>query len=232
MTPRPALRRTLLLAGILPALLVLAFGVKVGLMVQHDRDGRDAFERGDHDGSQREFAANRSLNLLEPWVAPFDEGTAHHVEGQYDAAVLDYESALDDVPEREECTVRINLALAHESIGDALAEQRDPEGAVESWEAGIDALADGGCPQSSGRGEDQTRDAETLDRRLRSKTEQQEQPQPGERPRQPTPEGQDGERPQDPRQEQLERNNERGQEQRREDRELYDDLDTSRPYSW
>ena len=234
MTARPRLRRVLLLSGIVPALLVVAFLVKVLLMLHDNAAGRDAFDRGDHDGAQASFAENRTLNLLEQWVAPFDEGTAHHAEAEYDAAIADYRAALEDVPLREECTVRINLALAHESVGDARAEQQDREGAVDAWQAGVDVLAEGGCPEESGRGEEQTRDSQAVDERLRQKIEQQEQEQQQQPPppQPPPPRGGDGEGQQDPRQQELERNNERGQDQRHEDQELYDDRDYSRPYSW
>ena len=234
MTSRRHLRRTLFLAGILPTLLVLAFALKVALMLQDNADGRDAFDRGDYDGAQAAFADTRSLNWMESWVAPFDEGTAHHAEGQYDAAIPDYEAALEDVPEREECTVRINLALAHEAVGDLQAEQMDNEAAIDSWQAGVDVLAEGGCPDQSGRGEEQTEDAETLDERLRQKIQQQEQQQPQEQPQPPEEEQPEGEQEgqEDPRQERLERNNERGLEQRREDQELYEDGNYSRPYNW
>ncbi|WP_435770959.1 hypothetical protein [Nocardioides sp. SYSU DS0651] len=232
MTGRRRLRRYLLLGGLLPTVLVLAFAVKVVWMLQDNAAGRDAFLRGDYDGAQGSFAETRSLNLLEPWVAPFDEGTAHHAEGELDSAIADYGTALDDVPTREECTVRINLALAHEAVGDARAEAQDHDGAIASWQAGIEALADGGCPQESGRGEEQTRDAEAVDKRLRDKVEQQEQErQQQQPPPPPQPGDSEGDEP-DPREEQLERNNQRGLEQRREDRERYDDPDYSRPYAW
>lgn len=177
MTRHPRLRRTLLLAGVLPAILSLAFGLKVALMLQDNAGGRDAFDRGDYDGAQVAFADTRSLNWLESWIAPFDEGTAHHAAGEYDAAVPDYEAALEHVPHREECTVRINLALAHEAIGDQHAEEMDSEAAIDSWQTGVDVLAEGGCPDESGRGEEQTADAETLDERLRQKLQQEQQPQ-------------------------------------------------------
>lgn len=239
MSPRPHQRRALFLAGILPAVLALAFGLKVTLMLQANAEGRDAFDRGDYDGAQAAFADTRALNWLESWVAPFDEGTAHHAEGRYDAAIPDYEAALEHVPEREECTVRINLALAHEAIGDRLAEEMDSEAAIDSWQTGVDVLAEGGCPDESGRGEEQTRDAETLDERLRQKIERQEQQQPEEQPQPPEerPQGEE-EGQEDPRQERLERNNERGLEQRQEDHELFEDLegyedgDSSRPDQW
>ncbi len=229
--PRGALRRTLLLAGILPALVVLAFGLKVAFMLQGNADGREGFELGDYDGAVEEFAGTRRLNWLEPWVAPFDEGTAHHAEGQYDAAILAYETALEDVPAREECTVRINLALVHEAVGDTALESGARDQAIESWQRGVDVLAAGGCPADSGRGREQTEDAAEVDERLRAKIEENQQPQQ-------QPEEQEDEQPQeeppgeDPREEQLERNNQRGQDQRRQDQELYDDEDYTRPNAW
>lgn len=232
MIARRPRRRTLLVAGILPALLVLAFGAKVLVMRHHDSVGRDAFDRGDYALAHRSFAANRSLNFFERWIAPFDEGTVHHAKGELDDAIDDYEIALEVVPKRDECTVRINLALAHESIGDELAKQKDSDGATKEWQAGIEALAGGKCPQQAGRGKKQTRDAKRVDERLRSKKQQQEQEQqPDEQSQQPPPAGDQGDA-QDPRQDQLEENNQRGLEQRQQDRDLYEGHDYSRPYSW
>ena len=46
---RGRLRLTLMVAGVLPALLVLAFALKVALMLQGNAAGRDAFDRGDYE---------------------------------------------------------------------------------------------------------------------------------------------------------------------------------------
>ena len=167
--PRARLRRALLVGGLLPALLVLGYAVKVGLMLQHEAAGREAFELGNYDGAAAEFFENRDLNWFQPWIAPFDEGTGHHGDGLYDKAIAAYEVALEDVPQRDECTVRINLALAHEAVGDQRQADQDLDGAIESWQAGIDVLAAGDCPTDSGRGQEQTGDAATLDGRLRDK---------------------------------------------------------------
>lgn len=236
--PRARLRLALVVAGALPALLVLGYLVKVGLMLRHDAAGRDAFERGDHDGAAAEFFDNRDLNWFEPWIAPFDEGASHHAEGAYDEAIAAYGTALEDVPEREECTVRINLALAHEAVGDGQQADRDLDGAIESWQQGIDVLAAGDCPTDSGRGQEQTDDAAEVDERLRDKLQQaqdqqrQQEPdqQPQEQPEQPGEDPDEG--GEDPREERLERNNEQGRDQRREEQDLYDDEDYTRPETW
>lgn len=230
---RGRLRLTLMVAGVLPALLVLAFAMKVALMLQGNAAGRDAFDRGDYDGAAAEFFDTRALNWLEPWVAPFDEGAAHHAEGLYDEAIAAYEKALEDVPADEECTVRINLALVHEAVGDERQAAEDAEAATESWQAGIDVLAAGKCPTESGRGQEQSDDAAEVDERLREKTEQNEQQQGPDDPPPPQPQ-EPGDEPggEDPREERLERNNERGQGQRGEEQDLYEDQDYTRPESW
>lgn len=235
--PRARLRLVLLVAGALPALLVLGYLVKVGLMLQHNAAGRDAFERGDHDGAAAEFFETRDLNWFEPWIAPFDEGASHHAEGAYDDAIAAYGKALESVPDREECTVRINLALAHEAVGDRQQADQDLDGAIASWQEGIDVLAAGDCPTDAGRGQEQTDDGAAVDERLRDKRQQaqdQQQQQPGQQPQQP--QEQPGEQPddggEDPREERLERNNEQGRDQRSEEQDLYDDEDYTRPETW
>lgn len=226
-------RLTLMVAGVLPALLVLAFAVKVALMLQGNAAGRDAFDRGDYDGAASEFFGTRSLNWIEPWVAPFDEGASHHAEGLYDDAIAAYEVALEDVPSEEECTVRINLALAHEAVGDERQAAQDNEGATESWQAGVEVLAAGDCPTDAGRGQEQSDDAADVDERLRQKVEQGEQQQEPQDPPPTQPQG-PGDEPEgeDPREERLERNNERGLGQRGEEQDLYEDNDYTRPESW
>lgn len=227
--PRARLRRVLLLAGLLPALLVAAYAVKVGLMLHDNAAGRDAFVRGDTDGAAAEFAGTRSLNWFEPWIAPFDEGASWHVEGDYAAAVASYLTALEHVPRREECTVRINLALAYEAIGDEAQQSGAASRAAEAWQAGIDALAAGKCPTEAGRGAEQQADAGAVDERLRAKLKQnQQQPQP--EPQQ-QPEDKPKDQP-DPKRERLQDNNQRGLGQRHEDQDLYQDDDVTKPDTW
>lgn len=236
MNPRARLRRALLVGGLLPALLVLGYVVKVGLMLQHNAAGRDAFELGDYDGSAAEFFETRDLNWFEPWIAPFDEGTGYHGDGLYDRAIDAYEDALEDVPQGDECTVRINLALAHEAVGDQRQTDEDLDGAIESWQAGIDVLAAGACPTDSGRGQEQSDDAAEVDRRLRDKVQQGKQQQDQEAPPQQQSQQPEGGQPddqgEDPREQRLERNNEQGRDRRNDEQRLYDDQDYTRPESW
>ncbi|MBM9459421.1 hypothetical protein JK386_05865 [Nocardioides sp. zg-536] len=228
----PRRRRLLMLAGVLPALLVAAFAVHVALMRHHDSAGRAAYDDADYAAATDHFLANQSRNWLQPWIAHFDEGTSLHTDGAWPDAIAAYETALESVPRRDECTVRINLALVHEAVGDLALEKGATGDALDAWQAGITALAGGDCPTDSGRGEKQTEDAAEVDERLRKKMEE-AKPEPQQPP--PNNPGEDPEGDQsgpDPREERLERNNKQGLEQRRDDEELYRDRDYSRPNSW
>lgn len=233
-TGRARLRRVLVLAGILPALVALVFAVKVVTMLSHDRDGRDAFDDGSFATSAEEFAANGSLNWFEPWITAFDEGTARHADGDLEDALEHYATALEDVPAEEECTVRINEALAHESLGDTAAEGGDADEATGHWQAGIDTLAEGGCPTDAGRGEDQTADAAAVDQRLRDKLAQQQQQQQEQEQQQDqpqTPEERQEQREQERKERELEERNDEAIEEEQDYEESNQERDYSQ-YHW
>ena len=230
---RKQLRLILIVCGFLPTLLVVGFGIKTWSMLHDNGNGRDGFKRGDYDAAASDFRDNRSLNWVETWLAPFNEGASQHAAASYPEAITSYKKALESVPKDEECTVRINLALVHEVLGDESQEKGAPDAAVESWQEGVDVLAEGDCPDESGRGEEQTKDAAEVDKRLREKIEQNKQEQdPDQQPPPPPPPPKDPNEPQDPRKERLERNNKQGQSQRREDQEPFEDDNYSAPNAW
>jgi hypothetical protein len=232
----------LAVAGLLPLLVALAFAGKVVLMLSHDRDGRGGFAEGDYSAATGEFSANDTLNWFEPWVSAFDEGAARHADGDLEGALARYTEALKDVPERDECTVRINAALAHETLGDAALEGGDPDEAQAQWQAGIDTLAKGGCPTDSGRGRQQTDDAAAVDKRLRDKLQQQGQSDKPDKPDKGDP--QDGQQqddqqgglsPEEKQQQREEQRREKRLEQRNDDaieeQQDYQDDNQERDYS-
>ena len=138
-------RRRLLLAGLLPLLLAVAFAGKVAVMLVADDAGRTSYAAGDFEEARASFATNALLNVLEPWVSPYDEGTARYRLDDFAGAVRLLAEALETVPPEEECRVRINLALAHESLGDAAVAGGDLETARGQWRAGATVLREGGC---------------------------------------------------------------------------------------
>lgn len=213
---RARLRKRLFLAGALPAVLVLAYLLKVTLMLSHNGDGRERFAQESYGAAADELEANRSLDLFEPWVTAFDEGTARHAAGELDTAIALYTEALDGVPAAQECAVRINLALAHEAAGGELMTQKRPDrdAAEAAWQAGVDALAAGGCPDDAPGGAAQTADAKAVDDRLRKLLDQDK-----EKDDKKQPEDEDEPEPPTPEEKELERRNAAGQTERNNQRQ-------------
>ena len=221
-------RRTLYLAGLLPLLLVLLFSAKVALMLNHDGHGRGSFDDTRYDDAAAQFSDNRSLNVFESWVAAFDEGAARFANGDDEGAVAAYRAALEDVPAEDECTVRINLALAEEAIGDAKIKMPDRDAALEAWQAGVKALEDGDCPTHAGRGADQTADAKAVDERLKQKIDQ-EQSQGGQdqQPQHQDQQDQQGQQSDDrDREQRLQQRNQKGLTDQKQNDELQHELDS------
>lgn len=230
--PRAHRRRALYLAGLLPLLITLAFTLKVVTMRHHDGAGLDAWRARNGAAAFEQYAANRSVNLLQPWLAPFDAGDAAFLVGAPGRARDLFTTALDSVPRRQECTVRINLSLADEAIGDAAARAGSRADAKDAWRAGIRVLDEGDCPHHAGLGQRQSHDAATVRQRLEDKLKQ---PPPKPKP-QPTGKsggrGQPKSKPQTKKEQRLQRRNDSGcrehaQTQREEDYSNFSDQ-----YAW
>lgn len=122
-TDRSRLRTRLLIAGVLPALLAAGFAAKTTHLLHHARQGTSALQAADPDRARDAYAAAGVVNVLEPWIAPYNEGIAAYFQtdgsdGAAEAVTL-FEAALALAPSQEQCRVRHNLALAIEAEGDA-----------------------------------------------------------------------------------------------------------------
>ncbi|GAB4002527.1 hypothetical protein [Nocardioides ultimimeridianus] len=217
---RTRLRTILMFAGILPAVAALLFAAMVlrFLAVQHS--GNNAYEDGHYLDAAGHYRSAGHLNPFQDWLAAFDAGAARHVDGEYDAAILAYRAALDlGVPHRDECTVRINLALAEEAIGDGATKANRLDDANKAYQDGISALEDGDCPTDSGRGADQTKDAKAVDDRLHKKTQQNQQQKKKQEQQKKKQQQQDKKKtPQQKQQEKQQQEKRRRQQQQREQR--------------
>ncbi len=132
-------RRLLYLIGLVPALLLLMVSGRIVVLLHQQGQAMAAYGAGDYERAAEHFANNRWLNPIERWVAPFGEGDAHYRLEDFPKAIAAFEAALEVVPEVHECTVRVNLALAHEALGDSL-EADDKVKAVEAWQAGREVV--------------------------------------------------------------------------------------------
>lgn len=167
--PRRRRRNRLLLAGLLPSIVALLVAGHLVLLAERNDAGLRDFADGDFDAALGRFAANRWPGVVEPWVAPFNEGDAHYRSGDYARALGAFLDALPDVPPEHECAVRLNVALTRERLGDAGPDPASAE-TEESWRAGRDALAGGRCTElASETDPGLARDASDTDARLAAK---------------------------------------------------------------
>lgn len=230
--PRAQRRRVLYLVGLLPLLVALALTLKVVTMRHHDGAGLDAWRADDGATALEQYSANRSLNLFQRWLAPFDAGDAAFLLGDPARARGLFTTALETVPHKQECTVRINLALADEAIGDSAAKAGSRADAEDAWRAGITALDKGDCPHHAGLGKKQSKDAETVRKRLEDKLKQ-PPPQPKQNPQnQPKGDDQRGGSPKSKKEQRLQQRNDAGSRDHSRARDRDDYSQFSDQYSW
>lgn len=141
-------RRILFLIGLLPLGLALLLVLKVATMLYLNSTGRDDYAGNRLAAAAGAFETTLLGNVLESWVAPYDLGTTHYRQGDFDQARERLEEALALAPPPEQCRVRINLALADEALGDAALADGEVATARSRWRLARDVLAAGGCTQA------------------------------------------------------------------------------------
>ncbi|WP_323792815.1 hypothetical protein [Nocardioides sp.] len=132
---RRRLRSRLLILGVLPALVVTGFATKTAHLLHHSHEGASALQAENPEAARRAYSSTGLINMLEPWIASYNEGIAAYflspaADGA--SAVELFEVALELAPPEERCRVRHNLALAIEAEGDAEA-TADLTDAREQW---------------------------------------------------------------------------------------------------
>ncbi|MHA7134690.1 hypothetical protein [Oerskovia turbata] len=115
-------RRALLLLVPLPVLVVaLALGAKLALLPLLASSAADRNAAGAHASAAEIFGLQKTANVVEPWKAWFNTGTATHEAGDDPTAISDlhraYDLARDEAP-MVRCRVQINLSIAYETSGD------------------------------------------------------------------------------------------------------------------
>lgn len=147
-TPRPhPWRRAVMVATSLLAVVLLAFSLKVWLMVAGNESGRQSYAAGESERAAEAFGANLRLNVLEPWVAHFNKGTAHYQAEQWQLAEDEFRAALAQVPEQHACMVALDLAWTIEAQGDELAADGKSDEARARWAEARKVLDGSRCGQ-------------------------------------------------------------------------------------
>lgn len=234
-----ARRRKLMLLWSAPVVLV-AFLAAAKLLsaVVLNMAGTSAYEKQNFLTSAERFSTLEFFNVVEPWKAPFDEGTATYATGDFFAASQVLDQALAQVPKApegqprgvEECVVRTNYSLALEGLGDEAKSGSDFAMATDYYDQAQQMLAD--CAQS-GNGGEQAQQAQERQQQSQEESQQQQDQQSGQS-QQDSPQNSPSQSPQqsqspssgdsgegssaspsgDPRQEELQERNQQAQKSR------------------
>ncbi|UXA18684.1 hypothetical protein [Mycobacterium sp. SMC-4] len=129
MTPaRLRLRRRLLVASALPALVVLMVAAKLISVVIAGNAAQRDFAAGRADAMATDVAILQMLDVIEPSTTAFAAGSLAVLDEKLDAADRHFTESLAATAAGASCAVRVNLALVRERQGD-----------IDAWEARLDA---------------------------------------------------------------------------------------------
>ncbi|MEK8227141.1 hypothetical protein NKG05_15305 [Oerskovia sp. M15] len=143
-------RRALMLLLPVPLLIAaIVFGIKLAFLPVLASYASDRYDTGEYTSAAGTFGLQKTMNVVDPWKAWFNAGTASHSSGDDYSAIDDLHAAYD-LAEGEEpmvrCRIQINLSISYETSGDYekitgddyLAQKKALEEALASREAGED----------------------------------------------------------------------------------------------
>ncbi|MFV0254047.1 MAG: hypothetical protein ACK5H2_12040 [Beutenbergiaceae bacterium] len=177
-------KRKLMLAWSAPVmLLVLLVSLKMLSAVGLNMAGTSAYQQANHNTAAQRFEALEFFNVIQPWKAYFNQGTAIYASGDFWNASQELEIALDMVPKappgeppgREECDVRTNLSLAYEGLGDEALAVSDAAMAASRYNEAQEVLSN--CGESDGNGGEEAQEAEERQQESQEQAEEQQQQQ-------------------------------------------------------
>ncbi|GAB4100204.1 tetratricopeptide repeat protein [Sinomonas halotolerans] len=249
-------RRVLLAWGAVPSLAALAVAAKLLLMTGLAQQAIWAFDAEDGPGVSLAADGMGFADVVETHKSWFARGDAHVLAGEHEQARAAFEEALRRTDADDECTVRVNLVLAIEELGDSARAAGDAVGAERLFGEGSAVVDDApeGCfePQSPQNQQGQGERLEEAGERLEGKSgagdaapapsggqngqepSQEPSPRPGQdapatgeaAPREGTAGESDEERARRELLEQLERKSDAGEQERAEGEQMRDYLDS------
>ena len=98
------------------------------------------------------------VNWIQPYLAHYNTGNIHFENKEYEEAIKEYKEALDLKPGKdEECSVRINLALAMVyGLGEDYASEENRENSLKVLKEAKQVLLENGCDTEDGDGHNKT----------------------------------------------------------------------------
>lgn len=125
---------------IIGSVLLLVFGY-VAVTLYFGAASQVRYSSNDFPGAKKASTAFLTLSPIQRHIGYYNRGTAEAAVGDFEPARKDLEAALDIVPVKDECAVRINLSYVYEKLADEAAGQ-DPEKTDELYEQSLKTLED------------------------------------------------------------------------------------------
>ncbi len=119
-------------------------------------------------------------NVIQPYLAYYNMGNIHYQNGDYQSAINEYQKALDENPGHdEECSVRINMALAMIGmLGEDYDSEEKIEGSIETLNEARKILIEEDCATDNSDGHSET--AEQLKKEIDDLIDQLKKKQEGQ----------------------------------------------------
>lgn len=183
-------RKRLLLWSAPLMLIALLAALKLLSAVAVNMAGSSAYDHANYNTAADRFESLEFFNVIEPWKAHFNQGTAVYASGQFFQSTQHLGVALDLVPKapqgeppaKEECDVRTNYSLALEGLGDEAMAASDPAMGADYYAQAQEMLSN--CGEGGGNGGEEAQEAEERQEESQGEAEeqQQQQEQEGEEP--------------------------------------------------
>lgn len=144
---RKVLRRRLILFSILPAVVLVAIGVKLVTMVIYGHSARSHYLSYDSYGLTDDVRRLKSFNVIDSYKPYFADGDRYVLEGKLADAESEFKKSLSLVSPERSCPVRINLEVVLETLGDLKNADQNREEAKKFWTEALKVTqeAPGGC---------------------------------------------------------------------------------------
>ena len=217
---RRSIRRWVAIGTLPLTLAALLFVGKLLSMYAFAHQSISSYVVDDYAGAESAARGQEFLNWFEPYKAPFNVGTALAGSEKLPESRAKFEESLSLATGLEVCSVRINLAIVIERMGDAARSDGDGVGAAQLYGEALtvttempeECNSEEAQEQSSDPDRDMQQSREDLEDRLKQKQQQEEQTPP-EQPQEPE-EQQQQEQPSDEKIEDLQKQLEQGTQER------------------
>ena len=151
-------RKKLLLISIAPCIILLVLGVfflrpAITMMLYSMN-----YSSKNYKGAESVADTQNFLNIIEPYIADYQIGTAMIQDGDYTGAEQKLISSLEQDPDKENvCKVRTNLAYSIEKQADKLSSEENYSDAIIKYSEAVGYLSGDNCAdqQDSSKGSDE-----------------------------------------------------------------------------